>query len=94
METRIADIEEILQNAEIIKAKGGSTVQVGSTVDLEVKRKTVTYMIVGPVEANPIEGKISNESPIGQALLGKKVDQVVTIQTPKGAVEYKIIAIR
>jgi len=94
METRIADIEEILQNAEIIKAKHGSTVQVGTTVELEIKGKTVVYTVVGPVEADPLAGKISNESPIGRALLGKKVNDVVTIETPKGTVEYKIVAIR
>jgi len=94
METRIADIEEILQNAEIIKAKHGSTIQVGTTVELEIKGKKVVYTVVGPVEADPLAGKISNESPIGQALLGKKVNDVVTIETPKGMVEYKIIAIR
>jgi transcription elongation factor GreA len=94
METRIADIEEILQNAEIIKAKHGSTIQVGTTVELELKGKKVVYTIVGPVEADPLAGKISNESPIGQALLGKKIGEVITIKTPKGKVEYKIIAIR
>jgi transcription elongation factor GreA len=94
METRIAEIEEILQNAEIIKAKHGSTVQVGTTVELELKGKQVVYTVVGPVEADPLAGKISNESPIGQALLGKKVGEAVTIETPKGKVEYKITAIR
>jgi transcription elongation factor GreA len=54
----------------------------------------VTYTVVGPVEANPLEGKISNESPIGVALFGKKVDDEVTITTPKGDITYKIVTIK
>lgn len=93
-ESRIAEIEDILSNAEIIKASAGSdSVQVGSRVELTVNRKKVVYVIVGPVEADPVEGKISNESPIGQALLGKKVGDTVTIETPKGSVSYNITAI-
>jgi transcription elongation factor GreA len=55
--------------------------------------KTVTYTIVGPVEANPMEGKISNESPIGLALFGRKVGDDAEITTPKGVVKYKIAQI-
>ncbi len=89
-ETRIAEIEEILLNAEIIKAKSGSKIVVGSKVELKTNGKNVSYQLVGPVEADPLEGKISNESPIGQALLGKKVGDTVEINTPKGKTEYKI----
>ena len=94
VETRIAEIEDILQNSEIIKATKSSTVSLGSTVDLESKDKQVTYKIVGPVEANPLEGKISNESPIGKQLMGKKVGDKATIVTPKGETEYQVISIR
>lgn len=93
METRISEIEDILLNAEIITTKSTSSVAVGNTVDLETEGKKVTYTVVGPVEADPLEGKISNESPIGQALLGKKVGDTVTIETPKATVEYKIVKI-
>lgn len=89
-ETRIAEIEEILLNAEIITQKKGSTIAVGSVVHLNNGKKTVTYQIVGPVEADPLEGKISNESPLGQALLGKKVGDTAEIDTPKGKISYKI----
>lgn len=93
METRIAEIEDILQNASMIQAKNTTSVEVGNTVELETKGKKVTYTVVGPVEADPLEGKISNESPIGKALLDKKVGDTVTIETPKAKVEYKIVKI-
>ncbi len=94
LESRVAELEEILQNADIIKpAKSNGTVQVGSTVDLKNGKK-VTYQIVGPVEADPLEGKISNESPIGSALMGKKVGEKVTIETPKGSVSYTVEDVR
>lgn len=93
LETRIAEIEEILQNAQIINAGGSAVVVLGSTVELTADTKTVTYTVVGPVEADPLEGKISNESPIGQALMGKSVGDTVTITTPKGELTYTIAAL-
>lgn len=93
VETRIAEIEEILGKAEIIKAKSTSRVSVGSTVELKFDGKSVTYTLVGPIEADPLEGKISNESPIGEALMGKKVGESVTITTPKGSTTYEIVKI-
>lgn len=93
LETRIADIEEILTNADIIKATSKTTVGLGSKVELKTGSKTFTYTIVGPVEADPIEGRISNESPIGMALYGKKVDDKVTIETPKGDISYTIVSL-
>ncbi len=97
VESRIAEIEEILQNTSLItssKKKSGA-VELGVTVDLhhsETKKK-VSYTIVGSVEADPLEGKISDESPIGQALMGKKVGEKVSIVTPSGNVGYEIAAI-
>lgn len=93
LETRIAEIEEILQNAQIINAGGSAVVVLGSTVELTADTKTVTYTVVGPVEADPLEGKISNESPIGRALMGKSVGDTVTITTPKGELTYTIAAL-
>src|ERR1044072_8972828 len=61
VESRIAEIEDILLNAEIIKNGTSSKVGLGSTVELKTGKKTVTYTVVGPVEADPLEGKISNE---------------------------------
>lgn len=94
LETRITEIETILQNASIIQAGSSSTVTLGSTVELEANGKTVVYTVVGPVEADPLEGKVSNESPIGQALMGKAVGDTVTISTPKGELAYTVVALR
>jgi len=93
VESRIAEIEDILLNAEIIKGGSGSKVTLGSKVELKTGKKVVNYIVVGPVEADPLEGKISNESPIGVALMGKKVNDHVTITTPKGQITYEIISL-
>jgi transcription elongation factor GreA len=94
VESRIAEIEDILLNAEIIKSGKSSKVSLGSKVELKTGNKTVTYTVVGPVEADPLEGKISNESPIGAALMGKKVADTATIATPKGSTTYEIVSIK
>jgi transcription elongation factor GreA len=93
VESRIAEIEDILLNAELIKTTKGSKVALGSKVELKMGEKTVVYSIVGPVEADPLEGKISNESPIGVALMGKKVGDTASIITPKGETTYEIVKI-
>lgn len=90
-ENRISEIENILQNVEIIKKpRGDSKVQLGSLVKLKTGNKTKEFQIVGTVEADPLNGKISDESPIGQALLGKKEGEAVEIKTPDGLTSYKI----
>jgi transcription elongation factor GreA len=93
VESRIAEIEDILLNAELIKAEKSSKVILGSKVELKTAGKTTTYSVVGPVEANPLEGKISNESPLGEALMGKKVGDSATINTQKGEITYEIVKI-
>lgn len=93
VETRIADIEDILQQATIIKPSSKSKIGLGSTVELKSEAKTVVYQLVGPVEANPLEGKISDQSPIGTELVGKKVGDSATISTPKGEITYEIVKI-
>lgn len=94
-ETRISELEHILQNLEIIKSpNGGSTkVQLGSTVKLKNNGKTKEFQIVGTVEADPLEGKISDESPIGMSLMGKKVGEEVEIRTPAETAVYQIAEI-
>ena len=91
VETRVADIEDILNNAEEIKFKKSDSVQLGSSVELKSAVKTVKYTLVGAVEANPIEGKISDQSPIGQQLVGKKVGDQIAITTPKGETTYEVV---
>ena len=93
VETRIAEIEDILQNASIISTKNKSEVGLGSAVEMKMGDKIVSYTVVGPVEANPLEGKISDESPIGQELIGKKVGDSVTIVTPTGELTYEVVKI-
>jgi transcription elongation factor GreA len=93
VETRIAEIEDILMNAEEIKSRKSTKVQIGSTVELKSGGKKFSYTLVGPVEADPLSGKISNESPIGVALLGKMVGDKATISTPKGDTTYTVVSI-
>ncbi len=93
VESRIAEIEDILLNATIIPATKSSSVKLGSKVELKTGAKTVVYHVVGPVEADPLAGRISNESPIGLALMGKKIGDTATITTPKGSIEYKVVKV-
>lgn len=93
VETRIAEIEDILANATLIRSSTSGSVSLGSTVELTTDGKQVTYTVVGPVEADPLAGKISNESPIGEALFGKKIGDTAVITTPKGQVTYTIASI-
>lgn len=96
LEGRIQDLEDALRRAKVIK-EGGSVdnVQVGSTVTISENGddREETYRIVGVQEANPTEGLISNESPIGRALLGAKVGDTVTVETPAGGLELEIKSI-
>ncbi len=76
VENRILEIQETLKNSVLIKApRKTGKVSIGSTVEITMGGKKFTYTIVGPVEANPLEGKISHESPIGKELLGRKADE-------------------
>ena len=91
-ETRIKEIEHIIKNAEVItQPKSGNKVHLGSKVSLKSPDgKTLDYQVVGTVEANPLEGKISDESPIGIALMGKSVGDDVEIVTPAQTTVYKV----
>lgn len=95
VESRIAEVEHILQNVELIKKpKGDSKVQLGSKVVLKGNTgKRKEFQVVGTVEADPLNGKISDESPIGQALLGKKHGEAVEIVTPAETATYKVVDI-
>lgn len=74
-ENRIAEIQEILKNAKVIRGGKKSKADLGACVLLDMGGREVEYTLVGPTEANPLEGKISNESPIGKALLGHKAGE-------------------
>lgn len=91
-ESRIEEIEHIIANAEVIATpKDDNKVRLGSTVKLKNEDgKTKEFQVVGTVEADPLNGKISDESPIGQALLGKKEGEEVEIKTPAETTTYTI----
>jgi transcription elongation factor GreA len=91
VETRILDIENILKNSTILRAGKRTQVALGATVELSIGAKTATYRLVSPLEANPLEGKISDASPIGRDLLHKKVGD--TGKLPSGK-PYKITSIQ
>ena len=98
MEGRILELEEIVRNAVIISnGKNKDAVNIGSTVALEMvacdKKEKFKFTIVGMQEANPSEGKISNESPLGKTLLGRKNGETVEVETPTGKIKYKILKI-
>lgn len=86
-ETRISEIEEILKNAKVIANREHDKVGIGARVTVNLGGKNYTYSIVGPVEANPLEGRVSDQSPIGKALLGKRAgDEYVLANGNKGKI--------
>lgn len=93
-EKRISDLEHLLKSAVIVDDSAvrgdGQTVHIGSTVVVEVEGDEERYTIVGAIEAKPSAGLISNESPVGKALLGKRVGQNALVPTPRGPVSYHI----
>ena len=98
LEARIAKLEERLRDARVIEAGEvtADVVSVGSVVrlrDLDAK-ETVEYFIVGSAEANPTEQKLSNESPVGKAILGRKKGEIVEVAAPRGSLKYKILDIK
>jgi transcription elongation factor GreA len=97
IEGQILEIEKILRNARVIDEQeiNSDTVNIGSKVTLvDINNKTESqYMIVGSAEADPAQAKISNESPVGRSLMGKKVGSIVNVEVPIGTIKYKIKAI-
>ncbi len=93
LEARIAKIEQILQSSEVVKGGGGDTIEIGSKVVVKKEGDKIekSYIIVGSEEADMALGKISNHSPFGKAMFGKKKGDNISFQTPKGMVNYKII---
>jgi len=91
VEGRISEIENILKHTVVIEQpKDTDTVGLGSVVHVEVEDGVQEYTIVGSPEANPEEGKISNESPIGSALIGRKKGDLVEVEVPSGSMTFKI----
>ena len=96
IEARIEEIEKILKNVEVADDEPkGNVVSIGSTVKIldEELGEELEYKIVGSTEANILQNKISNESPVGAALMGKKKNQKVTVETASGDLKFKILSI-
>lgn len=95
LEKRIAELEALTKNVVLITKQGVSgTVVIGSTVEVESGRERAAYTIVGSEESRPLEGRISNESPLGKAFLGHKAGDTVVVQAPAGEQKYKIVSIQ
>lgn len=97
LEGRIQELEYILRHASIIDNNGDhrDVVDIGTTITVqEGDDPPEVYFLVGTAEADPPNGRISNESPIGEALMGKKVGMTITIQTPSGELQLKILDIK
>ena len=97
IEARIEELEKILKNAEVVVEDDVDldTINIGCTVDVYDKEfeEEIVFQLVGSTEANSLEGKISNESPVGKALIGKKVGDVVAVETQAGVIEYEVLKI-
>lgn len=94
VEGRIIDLENILRNSSIIKKlTGRKIIDLGATIKVEKEGKELIYTIVGSNETNPEKNMISNESPLGQAFVGKKAGDSVEVATPKGKMKYRVVAI-
>jgi transcription elongation factor GreA len=94
LEGRILTLEQMVKNAVVIDENGHhDKVEIGSKVKLDMDGEQVEYVIVGSAEAAPAEGRISNESPVGKALLGHKKGDTVSVNIPKGAIPVKVLAV-
>ena len=97
IEARIEELEQILKNSEVVVEEEVdiNVISIGCQIkilDMEYNEE-LEYKIVGSTEANSLKGKISNESPVGQALLGKKIGDVVEVETQVGVLKYKVLGI-
>ena len=95
IEARIQELEYMLEHAKIIEKKSGDIESVGTTVTVKYvdDDEEEVYSIVGSMEADPFENKISNESPIGKAIMNKKVGDTISVESPNGAYDIKIVGI-
>ncbi len=93
LDSRVRYLERLIKSAEIVKSSGHDTVQIGNQVTLNDGNKSYQYSIVGGYESDPAKNLISPLSPLGKAIIGKQVNEVVKFETPNGLVEYKILKI-
>lgn len=93
VEGRIVELQSKIKNAEVIKNGRSETIRPGSKIKVKFNGSEMNFEVVGASEANPSEGKISNESPIGAALIDHKTGDKVEVETPGGKMQYKILEI-
>lgn len=96
LEGRIAELENKIKHAQIIEEHKykSAAIELGCQIKVKFDGEEAVYTIVGSSEADPQRGRISNESPIGQAFLGRKEGEVVEVKTPKGLLKYKILEVK
>ena len=96
VEARIRELEYLIENATVIKEGDNSEVRIGSTVEIKYidDDEVEEYKIVGSTEADPFENKISNSSPIAQAIIGKKVNDIASVESPNGCYDVQIVSIK
>ena len=93
---RIDELEELLKQVSLIEeggSKSGSAVALGSEVTLKINDKQEVYRVVGEWEADPAEKKISHESPLGKALIGKQIGESIEVEAPAGKIHYTIVSV-
>lgn len=95
-ELRIATLESMIRNSQVVDDKGESNgfVKIGSDVNVKHNNNEITFHIVGASEADPSNFRISNESPLGKALIGKKEGEIAKVETPSGEVKYTVLEIK
>lgn len=94
IEGRIQDLDQIIKKSKVVSGSGDrKIIQTGAAIAVTVEGEKLSFELVGPAESDPAAGKISIDSPVGQALLGHKEKDVVKVETPDGRVEYKILAV-
>lgn len=94
-EAKILELEDMLKNMEVVENKNRSdTVVIGSIITAESQGKVQDFELVGASEAKPLEGKISVESPLGQAFMGRKKNEEIIVKVPKGDIRYKVLKIK
>ena len=94
LQAKVAELKDAIHEAKVVeKSSSSEKVQIGSAVEVDAAGSTLTFTIVTGNDANPLEGKISDESPIGECLLGKKVGDTCIAELPAGPMKYKILKI-
>ncbi len=93
-ETRITELQQMLLTAVVVDAQSGGAINLGSTFVVSVKGMEKTFSMVGESEASPMDGRISNASPLGMAFIGRKEGDVVNVEVPSGTMEYTIVKVK